>query len=367
MSHKIVLLSLVFTLFFACDSSDQIAPKNSDNFDRGVMLTNLADNIIIPAYQDLDAQLTLLKTAKDNFTTSPTAENFTLVRDAWVTSYKTWQHLEMFNIGLAEKIYYSGQMNVYPTNVTDIESNINSGNADLGNASNHDAVGFPALDYMLYGLATDDAAILSKYTTDVDANKRKKHLSDLVDRMHTLTQTVLTDWTTSYRNEFVSNTANNASGSVNKFVNDYIFYFEKEFRSYKFGVPSGSSTAIPLPDRVEGFYCKTISKQLALESLQCVTAVYNGRHYNQSTIGVGLKGYLDFLNRSDLSKLINTQLDAIKVKVESLNADFQAQIAIDNTQMTQTVDIIQLALLSIKVDLLQAFNINIDYTDNDGD
>ncbi|GAL62989.1 hypothetical protein [Algibacter lectus] len=55
MIKKIFLAVVALTFIEACSSSssDDSPSVSPDNFDRGALLTNLADNIIIPAYQDL--------------------------------------------------------------------------------------------------------------------------------------------------------------------------------------------------------------------------------------------------------------------------------------------------------------------------
>ena len=169
----IVLLALFIA---ACSSSDDSVNPDSNGgsetaFDRAGMLRNLADNIIIPSYQNLTSDLDILVTAKDNFITTPNQANLDALRSAWLTAYKAWQHVELFNIGKAEEIQYHFQMNIYPTNTTDIETNVASGNYDLTHPNNNDAVGFPAVDYMLYGIATTDIEILEKYSTNAEAGK----------------------------------------------------------------------------------------------------------------------------------------------------------------------------------------------------
>ena len=60
---------------FACSEGDDLDNSQNDSFDRGNLQTNLADNIIIPAYQDLNLKLELLVSSKDNFISNPNQEN----------------------------------------------------------------------------------------------------------------------------------------------------------------------------------------------------------------------------------------------------------------------------------------------------
>ncbi len=363
--RKFFLGLVVTCLVIACSSSssDDGPTGGNDNFDRGALLTNVANNIIIPAFEDLSNKLSELKTKKETFITTPNQDNLDAIRIAFVSAYKSWQNVEVFNIGKAEEVLYGFQMNVYPTNTVDIENNISSGSYDLSNVNNNDAVGFPALDYMLYGLASDDTAILNKYAD----GKYITYLSDIIDQMDSLTETVLNDWINSYKDIFISQTGNAATSALNKFTNDFVFYYEKGLRANKVGIPAGNFSSTPLPEKVEGYYSRVYSKEFALEALNAVQNLFNGKSFSEETTGESFNSYLIDLDRNDLVTLINSRFDDARQKLEALDSDFYAQVNSDNTKMTQAYDALQLAVVSLKVDMLQAFNIRVDYVDADGD
>ncbi|BAO74286.1 imelysin family protein [Winogradskyella sp. PG-2] len=367
----IVLLAIGF-IIVACSSSDDGGTDDGMpmSFDRTAMLTNWADNIIVPIYQDLNTKLTDLVAQKDAFISTPNQSNLDALRSSWYSAYQVWQSAEMFNIGRAEEINFAFQMNIYPTNVNDIQNNIQSQNYDLANVNNNDAVGFPALDYMLYGLSNNDNDILNFYTIDADTSKYLAYLSDLVDQMKALSLDVNSSWST-YRQTFIDNSNNTATGSINKLVNDFMFYYEKGLRANKIGIPAGNFSTTPLPDKVEGFYRSDISKALATEALTAVKDFFNGSSYNNSSSGEGLASYLDYLNSiknaEDLSVLINNQFNTAQSKINTLDNSFTDQINTDNTKMTEAYDALQMAVVLLKVDMLQALNISVDYVDADGD
>ncbi|NMH86261.1 imelysin family protein [Flavivirga algicola] len=361
-----IFLALVITAFIigcSSSSSDDGPSGKTDTFNRGALLTNVADNIIIPAFQDLSTKLSALKSDKETFVTTPDQTNLDALRVSWLAAYKTWQYVEMFNIGKAEEILYYFQMNVYPVSTTDVEANIASGSYDLSHINNNDAVGFPAVDYLLYGIGADDTVILGKYA-DV---KYKNYLSDVIDQMLSLTEIVLNDWTSSYRSTFINETGNTSTSALNKFINDYVFYYEKGLRANKIGIPAGNFSANPLPEKVEGVYSKTFSKELALEALNAVQNLFKGKAYSSSATGQSFSSYLIDLERMELVTLINSRFDGARQKLQVLSTDFNSQINTDNTKMTEAYDALQLAVVSLKVDMLQAFNINVDYVDADGD
>ena len=371
MLKKIATL-LFIALIFACSSSDDSSGSTTDQFSRSELLINLADNIIIPSYQDFGPKLTTLKTSIQNFTTTPNQDNLNAARTHWLTAYKAWQHVEMFNIGKAEALnQYYFFMNIYPTTVSDIETGVSTGIYNLNTTAYHDAQGFPALDYLLYGVADDDPSIIAIYTSNANAQGYKTYLNDVINQMDELTQQVITDWTTVYRDQFVSSTANTATSSLNKIVNDFIFYYEKGLRANKFGIPSGVFSTNPLPEKVEAFYNKNASKALSLEALNAVQNVFNGKAFNGSSTGASFKTYLDYLNAKregqNVSTIINNQFDVARTKIQVLDANFYQQITTDNTKMSMAYDALQMAVVYLKVDMVQSFNISVDYRDADGD
>ncbi|WP_452602243.1 imelysin family protein [Pontimicrobium sp. MEBiC06410] len=362
---KIIGVIVITLIVVACSKSDDSGSGGgtNDNFNRGAMLTNIADNIIIPAYQNLNSDLNTLVNSKDAFIASPNSTTLETLRTDWFNAYKTYQSVEMFEIGKAEELFFRNNMNVFPTDTANIESNISNGNYDLTNPINNDAVGFPAVDYMLYGLANDDTAILNMYTN----TSYRTYLSDLVDQMQTLTAVIVIDWTSGHRDEYIANTENSVTGSVNKLVNAYIFYYEKRFRTQKIGLPAGVFSTTPKPNLVEALYKEDNSKALALSALNAIQDFFNGKAYTSNSEGESLKTYLNSLNRSDLIEIINTRLDASRLKVQALNTNFKNQVETDNTKMTEAYDAIQLLVSSFKSDMLSALNISYNPSEEDTD
>ena len=209
--------------------------ENTQNFDRQAMLTFWSDQIIIPAYNRLYEDLALLKAAIVDFNQDPDQDKMEVVRSKWFEAYTTWQHVEMFNVGKAEEIYFSSHMNIYPVNVERVTANINSGVYDLENPNNYAAQGFPTLDYLLYGIGSNEGEIIEQFRNS--EGKYSNYLLAVIDQMIFKTTQVVEDWV-NFRDEFVQSVENTATSSINKLTNDFIFYFEKGLRANKFGIPA---------------------------------------------------------------------------------------------------------------------------------
>ena len=184
------------------------------------------------------------------------------------------------------------------------------------------------------------------------------------------TNEVIDSWV-SYRDVFVNSTENTATSSINKLTNDFIYYYEKGFRANKIGIPAGVFSNDVLPDRVEAYYSKIYSKDLALEAMTAIDNFFQGKYFNSDETGDSLKTYLNFLdvikNESNLSTLITEKFSSAKTSIESLDDNFALQLEQDYVKVLGTYDAVQLGVVLLKVDMLQALSINVDYTDADGD
>ena len=154
MIKKVVLFSLIsVSLLIGCsDDSDTTSSQTSTTVweQKSQMLTNWVDNFIIPNYNNLSEKLSEIETLSTAFTSNPNQQSLELVRSAWIEAYKSWQYVEMFNVGPAEQSFYNLKMNIYPTTTEKIEALIASGEyASLDNSPYNSAQGFPALDYLL--------------------------------------------------------------------------------------------------------------------------------------------------------------------------------------------------------------------------
>jgi len=363
---------ILFTVLFVWSCSDDgPVGTSADEFDREEILENWADNIIIPAFSAFAITTEKLHSDAVAFADNPTLQSLETLKSSWRDSYLAFQHVSMFEMGEAMQIRFRDNLNIYPTDTDEIDQSISSGEYNLDLPSLLDSQGFPALDYLLHGLSETDGEILSFYSTNPNAANYRNYLTDITARINNLTNQVLDNWTTSYRDEFVSNSGNGANSSLDMMVNDYIFYYEKLLRAGKIGIPAGVFSGSPLSTHVEAFYSKGFSKALFNEALTATIKFFNGTHFNSNTDGVSLDDYLDYLNTmkegTDLSALINNQFVQAREVSESLNDDFALQVESNNSLMLSTYDELQRNVVNLKVDMLQALNINVDYVDADGD
>lgn len=370
--RKVFLIVSFVALLTACSSTDDSGTKGGDSFNRTALLTHWADNIIVPAFAEYNFELNNLSQVTQVFVNEPTAENLSMIRGNWFETYVAYQKVMLFNVGKASEINFKETANTYPTDVAGIEQNIANGGYNLELFSQFSKQGFPALDYMLYGLGSTDDEILSFYNSNPNATAYKQYILNLTNALTSKSNLILSDWINSYRDTFVASNGTAVSSSTNQMTNLFVKNFEKDIRTGKIGIPSGVfSNGTLFPEKVEGFYKKNVSKQMLNVAIQSQQDFFNGKAFEENTTGPSLKSYLDDVKAirdgQNLSDIINTQFNAIYSVNSFLNDNFAQQINTDNSKMIAAYDALQQNVVYFKLDMMQALNITIDYVDGDGD
>lgn len=361
------LTSIYLAILVSCGGDEKPDFIFTDNFDREAMLTHWADNIIIPSYEAYDNKLKELVESKNDFLSNPSLITLENLRNNYINAYKSWQWVSMHDIGKAEEISLRNYTNIYPTDTSLINQNCISQTYNLELPSNFDAQGFPALDYLLYGSEQDASSII----TNLSSLGYSSYLSELIDRLYSLNTIVLDAWITTYRDTYINNSGSSGTASVDKTVNDYLFYYERFLRAGKVGIPAGVFSGNSISTAVEAPYSSIYSKALFLEGLAATEAFFRGQSYNNTDKGESLESYLLHVETqnqtSNITNDILNQWITARQRTEDINDSFKRQIIEDNSKMLQTYDALQEAVITLKVDMMQALNIQIDYVDADGD
>lgn len=338
---------LVLTLLSTCGpAEDDAGPEPSETFDRQAMLASWANDVIEPAFAELARSSSALDQQAVAFAEEATAEKLTSLREAYLATYSSWQRAAPFTVGIASELRLTEQINIYPTDT----QRLATGEVyDYALPSNIDVQGLPALDYLLYGVDTP-----SEYRRTIVA---------LTSRLEELTTAVADHWADAdTRQTYLENSGNSATASVDRTVNDYIFWYEKHLRAGKVGIPAGVFSSAPNADLVEVPYGGG-NREMLLEGIDVARAFFVHEP--------GLKSYLDALDVRREGELLSNRIvanfDRARVQAEQLNASLGEQVTEDNRAMLQTYDALQANVILLKVDMLQALGINVDYVDADGD
>ena len=370
---------LLTTIVFACSKSPEPAgedttPTNSSNANRKALLENVADNIVLPAYASFKVKFDLMVAKSDAFSASPDATTLNEFREAWSAAYIEWQKVELFDFGPGQVYAIRSYFNIYPANVAGIEAGIASGAANLEVPASFSQQGFPALDYLLNGLAATDQTTLTFYTSAPDAAKRIAYLKKVTGHMNSVFSKSYGEWNTTFASTFKSKTSIDAGSSTSTMVNSFVLNYERFIRSGKIGIPSGAlSGGVIGPEKVEAYYKKDLSLILAKTANQASIDFLNGKSVKTGMEGYSIKTYLNSLDAKDsktglsLSDNINQQLNTINQKLNNLPANLHNEIKTNNQTIVDVYNQMQSLIRLLKVDMTSAMSITITYTDNDGD
>lgn len=373
---KVYLVSgaIVTMLFFAilqsCSKSD--APKKLDvdqGFDKKAMLITIADQIIIPGYNNFQQKVNAFKTSADAFLANRNKSTQAGVLDAYKQMHLQYENIEVFgNIGPAYTLSFEAYVNYfgglasmdpnltgYTTNVAAIENNISSSvyNLNAFTINSFYSQGFGAIGYLFF---SPDA--INKFNTNTQ--KRIKYASDIVNRIKTLTDSIVQGWPT-YRNKFIENTKSDVGSPIGNLVNQ-MSYVMDIIKGPRIGWPFGKqSNGQIFPNKVEGYYAGN-SVSLATTSLKNLKKVFTA---NNS--GKGFSDYLNALGKKDLNNQVLAQFDIAIAKLSLIPDPLSTSLSTNATEINTAYREVQKLLTLIKTDVASALSVQINFMDNDGD
>src|ERR1043165_4205459 len=318
---SIIVFAALVLLLDSCKPKD-----NGDNFDRAGLLTNLGNNIILPAHQTLKLSSTNLKQKKDAFTGNPSSVTLDSLKAAFLEAYTAYMAVEVYSFTPSANMRY---LNAFATDTAQILANMNSGSYDLNAASNISAKGFPAIDYLLYSRSS--AEIINLFTTDANATKRKQYLNDITNEIETVAATAATDWS-NYLSQFTSANGTDVGSSVGMLVNDLSYEMERcrrERVGNSLGYIGITSTGVTDPSVLEATYVK-YSKELLVENLNHLKQLYEGG------TGSGFDDYLVYLNAEyngqPLAPVISAQFNLVIQKAQNIPTDYGTALSSNNAE-----------------------------------
>ncbi|SDD38866.1 hypothetical protein SAMN05216464_101599 [Mucilaginibacter pineti] len=349
---------VVTTFIIACSKSGgntNTLDPSANGFDKTAMLTNYADNLIIPAYTNLQTQANLLETAVNTFLTTPNTANQVTLKNVFKDTYLRYQDVSVDQFGPAETALLSNFSNTFPADSVVIEGNITRGTYSLTSNASINQQGFPALDYLLFNLhAINDF-------TGATAVNRKKYVQDVVTNLKTRVATVLSAWKGSYRATFIGNTRSDSGSPIAFLINQFAFEMD-QLKGPRIGWPFGKqSGGTMFPNNTEGFNAG-ISVALATQNLTALKTMFNG---NGS--GTGMSDYLVALKQQKLSTDVMAQFDKAINSLKTVPDPYVTAMSNNKTQIEAAYREIQILLTLIKTDVASATGVRITYQDTDGD
>ncbi len=363
---KLCITSLLLAaLFMACnDNKEQSLSKK---FDRSAMLTQYANNIIVPAYEQALNAVLELETAVSEFTNSKTTSDLIKARNKWQQAALVWQHANAFNFGPAGEVNIQKSLNeeiaTFPVSKTATEGFISNKDTLFNNFS-RDTRGYFAVEYLLFDENTADIDVINKFTQNP---WRIHYLKACVTQLKIRLQKVVTEWNI-YKSNFIQNNGTDIGSSTSYLYNEFLKSFES-LKNYKLGIPLGRrpGQTAPIPENVEAYY-SGYSAVLAKEHWQSIQNIWEGKALN-GTVGIGFKAYLESAEGGkDLivltqQQVLNTQIAFMALPEGKLTDAIKTQYPKVDAVHTE----LQKLTRFYKSDLSSLIGIAVTYSSGDGD
>ena len=348
-----------------------------EDYDKLSLLTNLADNYIIPSLDAYKSKIITLNIHVDSFIVNPNISNLTLLRTNWEEALLNWQDIGFLDFGPSEYILLRKQTNTFPIDTTELNNFISLADWNLDYASSYDSKGLQALDYLLFKPGYTDSELITYFQNNTNA---KNYLKAVAEDLNQNINFVTNQWV-SYREDFIndfevtqSNFSTNSQGSsISNIINALCLHYEFYVRRGKVGLPLGvfnGFSQLELPELVECYYSGKSTQNL-VRSINSLRKYVTGSSYLNNDNGLGLDDYMDFVNAEQstqqLSTVIDNQFLTILGEVNNINGPLSEEIINNKSQITQTYQELQQLVPYIKVDMTSALGVLITYQDNDGD
>ena len=347
------------------------------DYDKLSLLTNLADNYIIPSLDAYKSRIITLNIHVDSFIENPSISNLTLLRTNWEDALLSWQDIGFLDFGPSEYILLRKQTNTFPIDTSELNNSITLANWNLGYVSSYDSKGLQALDYLLFKPGHTESELITYFQNNTNA---KNYLKALAEDLNQNISYVTNQWL-SYREDFIndfevtqSNFSTNSQGSsISNIINAICLHYEFYVRRGKVGLPLGvfnGFSQLELPELVECYYSGKSTQNL-VRSINSLRKYVTGSSYLNNDNGLGLDDYMDFVNAEQsmqqLSTVIDNQFLTILDELNNINGPLSEEIINNKSQITQTYQELQQLVPYIKVDMTSALGVLITYQDNDGD
>ncbi|NLR92279.1 imelysin family protein [Flammeovirga agarivorans] len=355
---NLFLTLFAFILFTSCDEDTNDV---SVDFSQTDMLSNYADNLIVPAFKNYSTSTASLYTATESFTSAPDADKLSGLKENLIEVYENWAKVNAYQYGYAVDINLQTNTNSFPTQRDDIDAKIEAGDFNIESISSYNIKGLPAVDYLLN--SDTDEAILLEFTED---ENRGTYLLTVVKQLNDNAVATYDAWDNGYAAEFASNEGNDPSSSLSYIVNEYNKAYERcknQRVGYALGKNSISGNSSPMS--VESYYNQETLNLLKI-NVASLQEIFNGKD------GLGLADYLDAYYKAgsieeDLASKINAQFELIKDKLDECSDPFSDHIEAKDATVESLYDEMQKLVVMIKSEMSSALSVKITYQDSDGD
>ncbi len=343
-------------------------PTSTDEQQFGLWLTDLADNVILPGYQDLQNKAQALSEQSDSFCAlnSPSNSDLQTLQQDWADFNASWQNIQWLKVGPVLEESRIFRLELWPDDNGSVASDIASIldepeiTAALFATKYVGGQGIPALEIFLFG----SDSLLSA----ADKTKRCEAVVAISENLVNISTAINNGWQSTGDNYVASLTAGtgdftNKKDAVEELVTNWLEQVEKV---------KDEKLLQPLAENAPGI-ASIAEFTLANEVIASIKV--NANSFSQLYSAGNGHGFDDILtdhfDQSAISSDMTTKIAAIVTALDALDSSMSyAQLLDDEAsreKLTDTIQKIRELRDVITADFVQATDINIGFNSNDGD
>ena len=225
-------------------------------------------------------------------------------------------------MGPSETNALRAALNIYPTDTEKIEALILDRNWNLSAIANNDAVGLPAIDYLINNSSLTDQEVMTTFSGNAD---RFAFLNDLITRIASITTASTEEWENgNFLNNYKSESSNgtDVGSALGLTINAIDLHLQRYLRDGKVAIPAGvRSAGVPRPQAVEALH-GGYSRDLLESAIQAYIDLIDSDGNSTTSI----EDYLDAIDQSPIADDILQALERSLTLVRSLEQNFVTQI-----------------------------------------
>jgi len=334
----------------------------------GSYLTDLANNHIMPGYQDFNQQSIAFNQAAQSFCslTNATDTDLETLKAAWLSNNHSWQNIQWLKVGPVVDMLFRIQL--WPDSNSAIDRAIathllepDTITAELIAAKNVGGQGLPAAESLLYPIDSDDDLLSS----DIK-EKRCELITAIAQNLENMSTDINNAWQASgdnYVNTLITGTGEFSSkqDAVEELITNWLEQIEKV---------KDEKILTPLADEAPGLATlaeHSLSDQ-SLASIKINIASFQAL-YDAGT-GHGFDDILnDFVEQQSVATSMQEKITSAQTAISLLEGSYSDALNNEEKRLILEEVIIKLRELRdlFTAEFVQVLDLNIGFNSNDGD
>jgi len=339
------------------------------DYDRAPLLTNYADNLIIPAFNKMETEASNYLTRVEAFTANPDPFTLTDLQNAWLPLARIWQKARHYNFGPADNSFGTLAENIgtWPVDTDLVQIYIEAQDTTLANFD-RDTRGIVTLEYLTFGQGSTETIV--GYFSGTEGAWARAYLRAVARDVLNQVSTVREQWENGYRDRFVNDLGTSAGSSTSELYNNFVLSYEG-LKNFKVAVPLGlraGQTQVE-PGLVEAFYSGN-SLELVKLHFEACTNIWEGISNVDGSNGLGFREYLESVTGGpELITGTEEQISNVETALNALDTDtpFSEQVAASTIEAEALSIEMQKMVRFFKSDMSSLLGISITFDSGDGD